>query len=148
MGDEEKKSLQDQARDAVIDARNEMLVQSANLYLMMRKVLLASLGAMALTADEANEILDKLVERGELAETDVQKILRDLKMQASEGEAELAKGSDELLKKANTALEGRVETILTRLNVPNKTEIDELSHKISLLNEKVTALNRRNKPTE
>jgi poly(hydroxyalkanoate) granule-associated protein len=148
MGDEEKKSFQEQARDAVIDVRNEMIVQSANLYLVVRKVLLASLGAMALTADEANEILDRLVERGELAETDVQKILRDLKMQADQGEAELAKGSDDLLKKANTALEGRIETILTRLNVPNKAEIDELSYKISLLNEKVTALNKRNKPAE
>jgi poly(hydroxyalkanoate) granule-associated protein len=148
MGDEEKKSLQEQARDAVLDVRNEMIVQSANLYLMMRKVLLASLGAMALTADEANEVLDKLVERGELAETDVQKILRDLKIHADQEEAELVKGSDELLKKANSALEGRVETILTRLNVPNKAEIDELSYKISLLSEKVTALNRRNKPPE
>lgn len=148
MGDEEKKSLQEQARDAVIDVRNEMIVQSANLYLVVRKVLLASLGAMALTADEANEILDRLVERGELAEADVQKILRDLKMQADQGEAELTRGSDELLKKANTALEGRIETILTRLNVPNKAEIDELSYKISLLNEKVTALNKRSKPAE
>ena len=45
------------------------------------------------------------------------------------------------------ALEDSVETILTRLNVPNKTEIEELSRKINYLNEKVLALRQRNRAT-
>ncbi len=56
----------------MIDVRNEVIVQSANLYLAVRKVLLSSLGAMSLTADETNEFLNRLVERGEIAEADAQ----------------------------------------------------------------------------
>ena len=68
MAKEEKKGIGDQAKDAVVDVRNEMIVQSANLYIMVRKVLLSSLGAVALTMDEANELLARMGERGEGAE--------------------------------------------------------------------------------
>ncbi|MBW7886502.1 MAG: phasin family protein [Caldilineaceae bacterium] len=147
MQPNEKKSFQDQARDAVIDMRNELIVQSANLYLVVRKVLLASLGAMALTAEEANDLLARLVERGEIAEADMQKIVEDLRAQGRKREQTVEQTREELARKASEALEGRVETILTRLNVPNKAEIEEISRKISLLNEKVSALNHRREDT-
>lgn len=142
-----EESFQDQARDAVIDMRNELIVQSANLYLVVRKVLLASLGAMALTAEEANDLLARLVERGEIAEADMQKIVEDLRAQGRKREEKVEQTREELARKASEALEGRVETILTRLNVPNKAEIEEISRKISLLNEKVSALNHRREDT-
>ena len=143
MGRDDKKGLPDQAKDAVIDVRNELIVQSANLYLMVRKVLLASLGAVALTAEEASELTARLVERGEIAEADAQKILSDLRAQGRRREEEAGKAREDLTKKAGMALEDSVETILTRLNVPNKTEIEELSRKIGQLNEKVGALNAK-----
>ncbi|MBK8050307.1 MAG: phasin family protein [Anaerolineales bacterium] len=146
MTNEEKKSLPDQAKDAVIDVRNEVIVQSANLYLMVRKVLLTSLGSVALTADEAGEIFTKLVDRGELAEADAQKIINDLRIQSRRREEEAAKSRGEMARKANAALEDSVETILTRLNVPNKSEIEDLSRKISALNEKVSTLGNGSKP--
>lgn len=140
MAQEEKKGIGDQAMDAVIDVRNELIVQSANLYLLVRRVLLSSLGAVALTVDEASDLMAKLVERGELAESDMHKIVSDLRAQSAQREADAAKAREELAKKAGSSLEDSVETILTRLNVPNKHDIDELSRKISNLNEKVTAL--------
>ena len=145
MSKEEKKSLQDQAKDTVIDVRNEVIVQSANLYLAVRKVLLTSLGAMALTADETNEFLSRLVERGEIAETDAQKLINELRSQSRKREEDANKAREDMTKKAGMALEDSVETILTRLNVPNKTEIEELSRKIGQLNEKVSALSNRGK---
>ena len=141
MAQEEKKGIGNQAKDAVVDVRNELIVQSANLYLLVRRVLLSSLGAVALTVEEASDLMAKLVERGELAEADMQKIMSDLRAQSAEREADAAKAREELAKKAGTTLEDSVETILTRLNVPNKHDIDELSRKISNLNEKVSALN-------
>ena len=140
MAEEEKKGIGDQAMDAVIDVRNELIVQSANLYLLVRRVLLSSLGAVALTVDEASDLMAKLVERGELAEADMNKIISDLRAQSAQREADAAKAREEITKKAGSSLEDSVETILTRLNVPNKHDIDELSRKISSLNEKVTAL--------
>lgn len=143
MPKDEQKSLSDQAKDAVIDVRNELIVQSANLYLMMRKVLLASLGSVALTADEASEMFARLVERGEIAESDAQKIVTDLRDQGRKREEEAGQAREEISKRAGMALEDSVETILNRLNVPNKAEIEELSRKIGLLNEKVSTLNGR-----
>lgn len=143
MAKEEKKAISDQAKDAIIDVRNELIVQTANMYIMVRKVLLSSLGAIALTVDEANELLARLVERGEVAEADLQKMINELRSQRERSEAEAAKTRSELAKKASTTLEDSVETILTRLNVPNKSDIEELSRKISHLNEKVSALNHQ-----
>jgi len=143
----DERSLPDQAKDAMVDIRNEMIVQSANLYLMVRKVLLASLGSVALTADEAGELFTRLVERGEIAESDAQKIITDLRTQGRKREEEASQARDEISKKAGIALEDSVETILNRLNVPNKAEIEELSRKIGLLNEKVTILDGRKPPT-
>jgi poly(hydroxyalkanoate) granule-associated protein len=127
----------------MVDVRNELIVQSANLYLMVRKVLLASIGGVALTADEAGELFTRLVERGEIAETDAQKIVSDLRTQGRKREEEASKARGEINKKAGIALEDSVETILNRLNVPNKNEIEELSRKIGLLSEKVSNLDGR-----
>jgi poly(hydroxyalkanoate) granule-associated protein len=142
----EERSLPDQAKEAMIDMRNEVIVQSANLYLMVRKVLLASLGGVALTADEAGELFTRLVERGEIAESDAQKIVTDLRNQGRKREEEASLAREDFSKKAGMALEDSVETILNRLNVPNKAEIEELSRKIGLLNEKVSTLDGRKPP--
>ena len=136
----DEKSLPDQAKEAVVDVRNELIVQSANLYLMVRKVLLASIGSVVLTADEVGDLFTRLVERGEIAEADAQKIVADLRTQGRQREEEASRAREDITKKAGIALEDSVETILNRLNVPNKNEIEELSRKIGLLSEKVSNL--------
>lgn len=137
---DEKKTIQTQMRDAAIDIRNEMIVQSANLYLMARKALLASLGAMAMTLDEANEFVDKLVERGEMAEADAQKLINDLRERSNAREKVVGEARKKAVSKAGLALEESVEVILNRFNVPTKSDIDELSKKIGALTQKVSAL--------
>lgn len=144
MPQEDKKTLQDQAKEVLVDVRNELIVQSANLYLVVRKALLASLGAVALTADEANEFVNRLVERGELAEADTQRIINELRAQGRKQEAEATKMREEMARKASMALEDSVETILHQFNAPDKAEIEELSRKIGMLNDKVSALTDRN----
>jgi len=140
MPTQDEKSFPDHAKEAVVDVRNELIVQSANLYLMVRKVLLASIGSVALTADEVGDVFTRLVERGEIAEADAQKIVADLRTQGRQREEEASRARDDITKKAGIALEDSVETILNRLNVPNKNEIEELSRKIGLLSEKVSNL--------
>jgi poly(hydroxyalkanoate) granule-associated protein len=140
MPTQDEKSLPDQAKEAMVDVRNELIVQSANLYLMVRKVLLSSIGGVALTADEVADVFTRLVERGEIAEADAQKIVTDLRTQGRKREEEASKAREDITKKAGIALEDSVETILNRLNVPNKNEIEELSRKIGLLSEKVSTL--------
>ncbi len=48
---------------------------SAQMFEVMRKLILAGVGALALSRDEAEEFINKLVERGELAQKDAQHLI-------------------------------------------------------------------------
>ena len=144
---DEKMTVQDQIKETVIDVRNEAIVQSANLYLLARKVVLAGMGAVALTLEEAQEFVEKLVERGEIAETDAQKLMQEVRKRAQRSEKEATKAAKKAekstkgaVKKVEGALEETVEGVLKGLNVPSKSDVDALSKKIGDLSRKVDAL--------
>lgn len=48
------------------------------LYETTRLILLAGIGAISLAQDEINAFLDRLVERGEMAEADARKLVREV----------------------------------------------------------------------
>ena len=60
---------------------NENKEKSARgtLYETTRMVLLAGIGAVSLAQDEINNFLDRLVERGEMAESDARKLVREVR---------------------------------------------------------------------
>ena len=101
------------------------------LFEMARKVLLASIGAVALAQEEVEEFVSKLVERGEIAEKDGKKLVREM-MEKRKKEA----------KKAEDELDKRLEELLGRMNVPSKGDIDALSSKITALTKKVDELKK------
>lgn len=103
---------------------------------MARKVLLAGIGAMALTQEEIEKFVSKLIERGEIAEKDGRKLINDV-MEKRRRKAE------EVSVEAETAYEGRMEEVLARMNIPSKSDIDALSRKITALTEKVDALSEQ-----
>lgn len=123
----------------------EVLVESAGLYLAARRVLLASLGAVAIGLEEGNEFIERLVERGEVAETDLTRLVTEAIERSNQREAKAAEGRKSTMDKAAMAIADSVEVILGRLNVPTKADIEELSRKINYLNEKVMALRQRNR---
>jgi poly(hydroxyalkanoate) granule-associated protein len=143
---EEERSLQDQMKETMIDVRNEAIVQTANLYLLARKTLLATLGAAALTVEQASAFVDKLAERGEVVEADLQKWAGELEGRTDVAAAPRSADSDtptragQTMSMAGKALEESIEVILSRLNVPTKSDIEALSRKVTQLNEKVNAL--------
>jgi len=91
----------------------------------VRKVLLAGIGAVALAQEEIEDFVNKLVDRGEIAEKDGRKLVREV-MERRKKDAE--KAEDEFSK--------RVEEILERMNVPTKADIDSLGEKITSLSKK------------
>ena len=97
----------------------------------VRKVLLASIGAVALAQEEIEDFINKLVERGEIAEKDGRKLVHEV-MEKRKKDAE--KAEDEFSK--------RVEEILERMNVPTKGDIDSLGEKITTLSKKVDDLKK------
>lgn len=98
-----------------------------------RKVLLAGIGAFALTQEALEDFVSKLVERGEIAEKDGKKLVGEV-MDKRKKQAE--KGTQT----AQDEMDKRVETILGRMNVPSKGDIDSLSNKITALTKKVDEL--------
>jgi polyhydroxyalkanoate synthesis regulator phasin len=96
-----------------------------------RKVLLAGIGAVALAQDEAEDFVNKLVERGQIAEQDGKKLLRDLVERRKKGAA-----------RAEEELDRRVEELLNRLNVPTRADIEALASQIAELDRKLDELKK------
>ncbi len=98
---------------------------------LARKVLLAGIGAVALAQDEVEEFVDKLVERGEIAEKDGRKLVREV-MERRKKDAE----------KAEDEVTHHIEEVLDRMMVPTKADIEALGDKIAHLSKKVDELKK------
>lgn len=122
--------------DVVSDVTTAGKEKSASLVSMVRRVVLAGVGAAALTTDEVQEFLNRLVERGELAEKDAHKLMNDVVARRNGAEKRVEKS----VESASSVVEEQIEKILGRLNVPNKGDIEELSKKIATLSQKVDDL--------
>lgn len=105
---------------------------------MARKVLLAGIGAVALTQEEVEKFVVKLIDRGEIAEKDGRKLINDV-MEKRRRKAE------EITTEAEVTYESRMEEVLARMNIPSKNDIDALSRKITALTEKVDELSEQQK---
>ena len=102
---------------------------------MARTVLLATMGSVALGKEELEAIVNRLVEKGELAEKDG----RELIVEIIERRKKEISHVD--LKVGN--MDQRLESILGRMNVPSKRDVEDLSRKIGTLSKKVDALNKK-----
>ena len=107
----------------------EPVDEGKNLTDLARKVMLATVGAVALAQEEAEAFIKKLIERGEIAEKDGHKMMDDLK--------EKRKSKT---KEAEDELESRVTQILERTGVPTKSDLDALGDKITILTQKIEEL--------
>ena len=96
-----------------------------------RKVLLAAIGAVALAQDEIEDFVDRLVERGEIAEKDGKKLVHEVmdkrKKEAKDVEDETGK---------------RVQEVLDRMSIPSKKDIETLGDKIAALTVKIEELKK------
>jgi len=99
------------------------------LYEASRRVLLASIGAIALAQDEIEDFVEKLVERGEIAEKDGKKLVREV---IDKRKKDVSKAEDEFNK--------RIDEVVARMDVPTKGDIDALGEQINELSDKVDAL--------
>ena len=103
----------------------------------IRRVLLASIGAMTVAQGEAEKFVGKLIEQGEIAEKDGRALLNELAQKRNQR-------AQESSQRVSKELERRMESILSRMNMPTKSEIDRLTQKVSELSQKVDALRDQN----
>ncbi|MEZ4593637.1 MAG: phasin family protein [Chloroflexota bacterium] len=99
----------------------------------VRRVLLAGVGAVSLAQDEAEKFVHKLIEKGEIAEKDGRSLLNDL----AENRKQRAQESS---KRVSDELEKRMESLLNRMNIPTKSDIEQLSNKVAELTKKIETL--------
>ena len=97
----------------------------------LRRVLLASIGVVAVTKDELKDFIDKMVERGEIAEQEGKKLLNELMEKRKRKTSE-----------AEEVASTRMREMLDRMDVPTKADISALSEKISALSKKVDELKK------
>ena len=101
----------------------------------VHRVLLAGIGAVALAKEDMEDLVGKLVERGEIAEADGRKMMKDVMERRK-------KQASEQTQKAEDVLDRRVEEVMNRMNIPTKDEIEALSAKITALTKKVDELKK------
>ena len=122
-------------------------VQELPLMEAVHKVLLAGIGAAALAQEEIEDFVNRLVERGEIAEADGKKMMKDViekRKQMVKMPAKLAVQP----KKITSDIEKRIEDLMAKMNIPTKDEIDALSAKITVLTKKVDELRSQRRQAE
>ena len=100
----------------------EVVIEEPSILESLRRVLLASVGAVALTIEEIGDLVDKLVERGEIAEQEGKKLINEIKQKRM-------KKADEAEDMAST----RMREMMDKMDIPTKSDIDDLSAIINLL---------------
>jgi polyhydroxyalkanoate synthesis regulator phasin len=101
------------------------------LYLAARKVVLFSIGVVALTVEGIETLADRLIERGEIAEKESRKLLR-----------EASQKSGEEVRAVESKMSKPVKDVKSRMTLPSKAEIDALNEKITRLSEQIDELNK------
>ena len=118
-----------------VEVQEEIIEESGPnpLLEMTRKILYAGIGAVALTQEEVEKFVNKLIERGEIAEKDGRKLIKDIMDKRR-------KKGEEVQADAQQQVNGRMKDILDRMNIPSKSDIDALNEKITILTEKIDEL--------
>lgn len=117
----EERSLREQVDEITVNVRNEMIVQSANLIMAGQQLMRAGLGLALLSKDEAQALLARAAERGEIGEEDARKALDALRQRSLEQAQALDQSRVEMTEKASVALSDSMATIFKSLRLPGLT---------------------------
>jgi poly(hydroxyalkanoate) granule-associated protein len=98
---------------------------------LVRKVMLATMGAAVIAQEEIEALINRLIERGEIAEKDGKKLMHEM---MDKRKNRTAKVEDEINK--------NITDVLERMNIPTRTDIDALSQKINGLSKKIDDLKK------
>lgn len=124
--------MPDKKEPEVVEVSEEGVdVEEPSILESLRRVLLASVGVVALTIEEIRELVDKLVERGEIAEQEGIKLVIEIKEKRK-------KKTDS----AEDLASSRMRELMDKMDIPTKSDIDALSAKIATLSKKVDELKK------
>jgi len=105
---------------------------------LVRKVALASVGAVVLAQEELEDFVGKLVQKGELAEKDGKTLVSDLIEKRKENGSRGENGN--AARAVTSAIDTTVDKVLHKINIPTKGDVEELAKKIEEIDKKIEAL--------
>jgi poly(hydroxyalkanoate) granule-associated protein len=115
----------------VKEAAGESDANQSYMMEMLRRVLLATIGAAVIAQEEIEALVNRLVERGELAEKDGKKLVHEM---MEKRKSKTSKVEEDINK--------NLESVLDRMNIPTKADVEALSQKITVLSKKVDELKK------
>jgi len=95
----------------------------------LRKMVLASVGAVGVAQDEITHLLERMVERGEITEKDARKLVSDAQ-----------KEFNRRRKSGKTQAEKELEGLMEKMNIPSKADIEDLSKQVASLSKRIQEL--------
>jgi polyhydroxyalkanoate synthesis regulator phasin len=99
---------------------------------MLQKVLFAGIGAAALTRDEVEVFVNRMVQRGDIAPDDAEAVVEDVMATSKKQTARL-----------DAEVDKRVKLALKQSDVPSVDDIEDLNAKIAALQRKVDELSKK-----
>jgi hypothetical protein len=118
MSEQEERTPPQQVNDAIVDMRNEAIVQTANLYLLGRQLVRTSVGMTALAAGAAQAFIKRAADRGAVMEADSHKLAADLQHSASDRTKTVNNARIEKTEQVTATLLENANGILKRIGVP------------------------------
>lgn len=98
---------------------------------MFRRALLATVGAAAIAQDEVDALINRLIERGEIAERDGKSLIHEMKDKRKSRTMRLEEEIDK-----------NISNILDKMNIPTKADVDALNNRIAELSKKLDDLKK------
>jgi poly(hydroxyalkanoate) granule-associated protein len=114
--------------EAVAESNEKNQSQMAE---MLRKVMLATIGAAVIAQEEIEALINRMIERGEIAEKDGKKLMHEM----------MDKRKSKTMK-VEYEINKNIADVLERMNIPTRTDIDALSQKINGLSKKIDDLKK------
>ena len=98
---------------------------------LLKKTILTGIGIAAMTKERIEELSHKISEEAKLSEEEGRELAADLLKESEKAKISLEQH-----------VESMVKTVLEKLNIPSKKELDVLSSRIEVLEEKLLSEER------
>lgn len=99
---------------------------------IFEKTLLAGLGLFDLTKEKAEKMVNELIKRGELSQSDKAKVVK-----------EIVKGHEERTKKLKEKIDQHIDKSMKKLKVITRDQLEELNKKIEKLSKTIEKLEEK-----
>lgn len=113
------------------DGKEDDGKEEYSLHDMLRRMMLAGVGAISILHEELEHHLDKLVERGEISQKDREDMI-----------AQMKERRQKFMHRRREYAQKHVTETLEHLDIPSRSDIDNLSQKITSLEKKIDKLNK------